>query len=44
MNIERVIHPNEVLDPILRGLTVQGEGNLNQALDQYFERLQRVYR
>lgn len=32
------------IDSILQTLTVQGEGNLDQALDDYFERIEHVYR
>jgi hypothetical protein len=42
--IEPVTRPTEEVDAILRELTVQGEGNLEEALDVYFERIQRVYR
>lgn len=34
----------EEIDLILQALTVQGEGRLDQALDDYFERIERVYR
>ena len=32
------------VESILRTLTVQGGGNLNQALDDYYDRIERVYR
>lgn len=34
----------EEIDLILQALTVQGEGRLDRALDDYFERIERVYR
>jgi hypothetical protein len=34
----------EEIDLILKALTVQGEGKLDRALDDYFERIERVYR
>jgi hypothetical protein len=32
------------IDSILRALTVKGEANLDQALDEYYERIEHVYR
>jgi len=34
----------EETDLILQALTVMDEGKLDQALDDYFERIERVYR
>jgi hypothetical protein len=41
--IESLVRPIEE-DAVLRNLTVQGEGNLEDALEEYFERIQPVYR
>jgi hypothetical protein len=43
-NTEPVNEPAGEVDRVLRGLTVQGGGNLDRALDEYFERIQPVYR
>ena len=44
MKSESLDDPGGDVDASLRGLTVQGEGSLDEALDGYFERIQRVYR
>lgn len=38
-----VTEPAEI-ESILQTLTVQGEGNLDQALDDHYERIERSYR
>lgn len=42
-NRRRMTDPVDV-ESILRTLTVQGGGNLDRALDDYFDRIERVYR
>jgi hypothetical protein len=42
--IEFLPDQGEEIDLTLQALTVQGEGKLDQALDAYFERIERVYR
>lgn len=40
----QVITDHAEIDSILQTLNVQGEGNLDRALDDYYERIEHVYR
>jgi hypothetical protein len=44
MKSESLDDPSGDVEASLQRLTVQGEGNLEEALDEYFERIQPVYR